>query len=424
MDIEQLSLRIGLALAIGFVIGLERGWRERSEKEGSRTAGIRTYSLIGLLGGILGAISLQGDRILLGAAFVTLGAALAAYMWREGERHKDLSATSLVAALLTFALGAFAVLGDSAAAAGAGVVTVILLASKKSLHGWLARITWIELQSGLLLAAMTFIALPLLPNRPIDPWDALNPHDLWLMTILIATVSFAGYAAVKLAGPRRGLTLAAALGGLFASTAVTLSLARLAKGNSAHVKLLGGSILAAGCVMLLRVLVVAGLINRPLAVLLAPTLMTAAAVSAVIAYLLVQSGRDVKAHDGKGLDLKNPFDLGEVLRFGLLLTAVMLAVVFARQYFGDAGLLGLAALSGLADVDAMTISAARLDSTGTIAANAILLAIAVNSLAKSIYAWYAGGSRIGLWMLAVTLIAATAAGAVWWRTIGLAASGG
>ena len=410
MALTDLALRLGLALAIGFMIGLERGWQEREQEEGHRTAGLRTFSLIGLLGGVFGALSLVGDFTLLAAGFVTLGATLAFFMWREGQEHHDLSATSLVAALLTFILGAFAVLGDTAAAAGSGAAAVLLLANKQSLHGWLHRITWIELRSGLLLAAMTFIALPLLPNRAVDPWGALNPHELWLMTILIAGVSFAGYAAVKIVGPQRGTVLAAALGGLFASTAVTLSLARLAKANEAHVRMLSGGILAAGAVMLLRVLVVTGIINFELARLLAPVLLAAAIAIGVVSFLLVRSDPADGTGNSKALVLRNPFDLAEVLRFGALLAAVMLAVVFARRYFGDTGLLGLAALSGLADVDAMTLSAARMQGATTLAANAILLTVAVNSLAKVVYAWFAGGARIGFLSLAGTL-AAMAAGA-------------
>lgn len=108
MPTSEIFLRLGLALAIGFLIGLERGWRERDEEEGHRAAGIRTFSLIGLMGGVFGALSLDGDRILIAAGFVTTGVTLAAFMWRVGEHDKDLSATSLIAALLTFVLGAFA----------------------------------------------------------------------------------------------------------------------------------------------------------------------------------------------------------------------------------------------------------------------------------------------------------------------------
>ena len=145
--------------------------------------------------------------LFLAAGFVTIGATVGAFMWREGQQKDDLSVTSLVAAMLTYVLGAFAVLGNLQVAAGAGVATVILLANKEILHEWLTRISWPELRSGLLLAAMTFMLLPLLPDRAIDPWNVLNPHAIWLMTILIAAVSFGGYAVVKLAGPRAGLML-------------------------------------------------------------------------------------------------------------------------------------------------------------------------------------------------------------------------
>ena len=175
--------------------------------------------------------------------------------------------------MLTFMLGAFAVLGDPAVAAAAGVAAAVLLATKVQLHGWLARITWPELRAGLILAAMTFIALPLLPHRAIDPYGAINPYELWLMTILIAAVSFAGYAAIRIAGPERGTVLAAAAGGLVASTAVTLTLARLARDNPARVRLLGGSVILSGAIMLLRVLVVVAVINLAFARSLAPALL-------------------------------------------------------------------------------------------------------------------------------------------------------
>ncbi len=202
MDQTDLILRLGLSIAVGFLIGLERGWRERDEEEGHRTAGLRTFTLIGLMGGIFGALSTGGNLVLLAAGFVTLGATVGRLHVARGPAKDDLSATSLVAAMLTFVLGAYAVLGDLQVAAGAGVATVILLANKEFLHEWLTRISWPELRSGLLLAAMTFVLLPLLPDRTIDPWNVLNPHALWLMTILIAAVSFGGYAVVKLAGPK------------------------------------------------------------------------------------------------------------------------------------------------------------------------------------------------------------------------------
>src|SRR5688572_5762096 len=175
MDRDDLLLRLGMALAIGFLIGLERGWKDRDEKEGQRTAGLRTFTLIALLGGIFGALTKDQNFLLLGSGFIIVSGTLAAFFWREGVSEDDFSATSLVAVMLTFMLGAFAVLGDPAVAAGAGVAAAALLAAKVQLHGWLARITWPELRAGLILAAMTFIALPLLPHRAVDPHGAINP---------------------------------------------------------------------------------------------------------------------------------------------------------------------------------------------------------------------------------------------------------
>lgn len=415
MDFYDLILRLGLALAIGFLIGLERGWHERAEEEGHRAAGLRTFALIGLLGGIFGSLSAAGGHLLLAAGFVTTGTALAAFMWRDSENRHDFSATTLIAALLTFALGALAVLGDQAAAAAAAVATALLLAYKPLLHGFLERITWEELRSGLLLAAMTFIALPLLPNRAVDPWNALNPYELWLMTIFIAAISFVGYAAVKLVGARRGLMLSASLGGLVSSTAVTLALARLATTNRHHARMLAAGVLAAAAVMLPRVLVLAGLINWPLALALAPPILAAAAASAIVAVFLVGAPHEDAGQEGQDLAIRNPFELAAVLRFGALLAAVVFAVALARQYLGDAAVYGLAALSGFADVDAITLSMARGSHGLATASAAILIAVAMNTAAKSAYAWVGGGRAIGLWVLLGNAAAVAAGVLAWWK---------
>ncbi len=395
MDSTALALRIGTGLAIGFLIGLERGWRDRKGSEGSRTAGVRTYALLGLAGGITGALSLDGDNTIAAASFLVTGAALAAYMWREGQLEQDLSATGLVAALLTFLLGLLAVRGDVNIAAAAGVVTTVLLAGKETLHGWVARLRWRELRSVLQLAAMTFIALPLLPDTPIDPWGAIIPWQLWLMTVLIAAVSFVGYTASRLVGARLGLLITALLAGIFASTAVTLSLARLSRRSPGNERFLAGSILAAATVMMLRVVMVCSFINLPLARSLALILVPAAIAMGLVAWVYVHGGKSENFADPRQLRFTNPFELMEVLRFGFLLAAVSIAAVFARQYFGDAGLYSLGAISGFADVDAMTLAAARLPGPLALPTGVILVTVAVNQFAKAIYAWIAGGTRIG-----------------------------
>jgi uncharacterized membrane protein (DUF4010 family) len=423
MDREDLFLRLGLALAIGFLIGLERGWKERGEKEGQRTAGLRTFSLIALLGGIFGALTKDPNFLLLASGFVMVSGTLAAFYWREGVSEDDFSATSVVAVMLTFMLGAYAVLGDPAVAAGTGVAAAVLLAAKAQLHGWLARITWPELRSGLVLAVMTFIALPLLPRQAVDPYGAVNPYELWLMTILIAVVSFAGYAAIRIAGPERGMVMAAGAGGLVASTAVTLTLSRMARDNPERVRLLGGSVILSGALMLLRVLVVVAVINFALATSLAPALIAGAAVMAGLAWWLIYSSPKGKKKGGTDFNLENPFRLKEVLRFGFILTMVMVLAVAARHLFGEAGLIGLAAISGLADVDAITLSMAKTAQADATSgpALAILTAVGVNTLAKNGYAAYVGGTRIGA-IVAIGTIAGIAAAVVAYLVVPLASA--
>lgn len=410
MQAQDLLFRLGIALAIGFLVGLERGWRDRAEKEGQRAAGIRTFSLTGILGGLAGALSLGGDRLLLSACLLTFGLTMAAFFWRDGEREQDFSATSLVAALLVLLLGAYAVLGDVRVAAALGVATTGLLAGKATLHGWLQRLHWNEIRSGLQLAAMTFIALPLLPQRAIDPWNALNPYQLWLATILLAAVSFAGYAASRIAGTRRGLLLAALLGGVFASTAVTLSLSRYARGSASFDRFLAGGILASNAVMLLRVVAICLALNAALASELVWLLGPAALGMAAASLAMITSGKSGTA-EPVAMKLQNPFDLAQVLRFGLLLAAVSVAAVIARQLYGQAGLFSLAAISGLVDVDAITLSAARMPEPVETLARVIAVAAGVNTLAKSAYAGVIGGLRLG-WLVLAGGLAAFACAAI------------
>ncbi len=156
------------------------------------------------------------------------GTAFIIFRQREAKESDDYGVTTVVASFVVFALGALAVLGDLRLAAAGGVATTALLAAKRSLHGFLRQLTWLEVRAALVLLAMTLVALPLLPNETVDPWDVLNPFELWLLTITIAAISFAGYVAIRVAGPSRGILFAGAAGGLASSTALTLTFARFA----------------------------------------------------------------------------------------------------------------------------------------------------------------------------------------------------
>ena len=327
MDTFELTQRLAVALAIGLVIGMERGWKQREEAEGERAAGLRTHALSGLLGGIWGALALntgQAGVIALALAFAAFTAAIAVFRYREMVHDKTFGATTVVAAMLAFALGALAVTGDRTAAAAAGVATAMLLALKAALHEWVKRLTWEELRAGLILLAMTVILLPLLPNRELAPSFPVNPHDIWLLTILIAALSFAGYVAIRLAGPSIGVLLSGLAGGLVSSTAVTLNVARLARADGERCNIFAAGVLVASAVMILRVLVIVGIVNiallKPIA---APLLLGALTLAGIAGYLANWGHEDCPV--GKPLALQNPFELRVVLEFGALLAVIMAA---------------------------------------------------------------------------------------------------
>ncbi len=412
MDTIELFQRLGLALAIGFLVGVERGWRERDGPAGSRVAGIRTFTLIGLLGGIWGALYPYTGGVVLGFAVLAFGIGFTVFQWRESVVENNLSVTTLIAGLVVFALGVYALLGNMAVAGAAGVATFALLAEREALHGFLKKVTWPELRAALLLLAMTFVLLPILPNRNVDPWDALNPHTLWLLTILIAAISYAGYAASRIAGARKGLFYAGVMGGLVSSTAVTLTYSQLARKKAEVARQTAPGIIASWIVSLVRQTTVASAIAPALFVPLVLPVAAAVAVLAVIGVFLIK--RAAGAAEAPQLGLTNPFELGEVLRFGALLAVVMLIAKLLLTAFGQSGLLPLAAVTGLADVDPITLSSARMLDTGLSpegAALAILIAGGANLVAKSAVAVAVGGPRYGT-PLAATAGLAIAAGAI------------
>jgi uncharacterized membrane protein (DUF4010 family) len=415
MEVIDLFERLAAALAIGMLVGIERGWTEREEREGERAAGLRTFALAGLLGGVWGALAaVEGGMTALAIAFLVFSVIVAAFRYRELVREQGYGVTTVVAAMLVFALGALAVLGEIVVAAAAGVATAGLLALKAVLHEWVKRLTWAELRAGLALLAMTLILLPILPDRPMGPWNALNPHDVWVMTIAIAVVSFGGYVAIKVAGEHRGLLVSAVAGSLVSSTAVTLDMARLAKSHPEREALFSAAVALAGATMMARVLVVAGFFNAELLRWLAPGLVFAGAASLAATWLILRHARRLQEENAKkasALVLTNPFELATVLKFGVLLAVVMLLAEGLTRLFGAGGAYALAAVSGIADVDALTLSMTRLARTTLgpeTAAQAILVTVAVNSIAKGVLAWIAGGAGIGRRVLLIAALAIAA----------------
>ena len=410
MEALDLFQRLGLALAIGLLIGLERGWQERDEGEGTRAAGIRTFALVGLLGGIWGALTPVIGPVPLAAGALSLATAFILFEWRESVARNEYSVTSAVAGLLVFALGAYAVLGNRTAAAAAGVAAMALLAARRTLHEFLKQMTWPELRSAVVLLAMTFLLLPILPDRTIDPLDAVNPHALWLLTVLIAAISFFGYVAVRVLGTDRGLMLSAAVGALISSTTVTLNHARLAAQEDTDHPQLQVATCIAWIVSVARMTAIAVAVNPMLLMPLATPILAALVVLGLAAILLRRkSARDKVLETAP---FRNPLDLYFVLGFGALLAVITIATKAMSSAFGSAGVLALAGIAGFLDVDPVTLSSARLaGSTLTLAdaATAILLAGAANMVTKMAVALGVGGTKFG-WRLALAGTLAIAAG--------------
>lgn len=398
MDGENLIRRLAVALAIGLLVGAERHWRERDASPGQRTAGVRTFALIGLSGGVVAALAGPagpvGGAMLLAAGLVAMVAAVLPFALREAEVESNFSATSLVAAIATYALGALAVTGQVAAAGAAAVAMTGVLAARDSLHGLLARITWAEMRSAILLLSMTLVALPLVPDEPIRWLAGVNLHKAWTLAILLAGISFLGYLAVKLGGEKRGLLLAGAAGGLVTSTAVTLA--------NASASMLGGparglaaGALVAGAVSCLRTVVLVLLVAPQIARLLWPALVAAAIAMAATALVLSLRGT---AQEESPTPPANPFELGAVLRMAALLAGVGALAKLGAEWLGGAAVIIIAAVTGLTDVDAITLSMPQLVPdviTATLAARAIAVAVASNIIAKAAYAAALGNRAYG-----------------------------
>jgi uncharacterized membrane protein (DUF4010 family) len=322
--------------------------------------------------------------------------AFTAFHWLEARSEGRASVTSVVAGMLTFLLGTMAVVGDLQLAIACAVGMTVLLALREPLHRWINSLSWQEIRAVLTLLAMSFLLLPLLPNRPIDPWNAINPHRIWLLAIMIAMISFAGYIAIKAFGNRLGVFMAASAGGLASSTATTLALARLAREHPSSSGLLSAGILVASVVMMLRTGAIALALNGAFLAPLIPALLTAAAVLSIGAAVLWFRNAQQETPD---LQIANPLAIGTAIKLAALLAAVMMAAELVRRAFGQVGVLVVAALSGVADVDAVTISMARVaggDVDPNTAARAIMIAIVVNTISKTIMAGSVGNRKVGL----------------------------
>jgi len=408
---QQTFYFLGVALALGLLIGVERGWKTREEAEGQRVAGVRTYGLIGLLGGCAALLAEEMGPLLMGLMFLGVAGALTAvYVANLSDDEDDVGITSLVAGLLTFVFGALAGFGEVAVAGAAAVITTLLLGYKPLLHHWVSRLKGKELRAGIKLLLISVVLLPILPNRGYGPWQALNPYEIWWMVVLVAAISFVGYFAIKFGGASRGAVFTGLFGGLASSTALTLHFSRAARQGADMAPMLATGILLACGTMFPRMVLIASVINpqlfRPL---LVPVVIMALLVYAP-ALFYWWSLRHASADTAAALS--NPLEIKTAVSFGALLALVMFLGKALQAWLGDAGILMLATASGVADVDAITLSLARLsqdDLAVRVATTGIVIASAVNGLVKGGMATVIGGRTVGM-RVGVPLLVSAASG--------------
>ena len=385
-----------VALAIGLLIGIERGWQERESEEGQRIAGVRTYGLIGLLGGVFGLLGQVFGALILGVGFIALSIVIGMIFLAKQRQNHEWGITSLVAALLVFVLAALATTGQVLHAASTAVVAVLLLSYKPQLHGLISRLQVEELRGGIKLLLISVVMLPVLPDQGYGPWQALNPFELWLMVVVIATISFIGYFAIKIGGAHRGILFTGLFGGLASSTAVTLHLSRLGKHNQEVVSVAASGILLACGTMFVRMLIVVALLAPSMFSALWPPVVAMAVVT--YAPLFIYERASIPSTLGASSTLQNPLELKTAFSFGAILTIVMLLGVMLKQTYGDAGLITLAAVSGIADVDAIVlslISMADAELSSRLFVMGCVIAASVNSLVKAMMSSVIGGKALG-----------------------------
>ncbi|WP_432696634.1 MgtC/SapB family protein [Marinobacterium sp. YM272] len=389
--IHEPIVQLLTALALGLLIGLERGWHERMLRAGGRVAGIRTFALVAVSGQVSGMLGLLLTPWIPVATLLGLSTLLALGYRLNSDDDRDFGTTTVIAALLTFLLGLLVSIGESSLAVGAAVITTVLLHFKETLHDWIYGLSGEELRGILQLGLISAVLLPVLPNQTYGPWDALNPYEIWLMVVLITAISLAGYFAMRLTGPDKGVMITSAFGGVASSTATTLSLARMSQQMPMY-RLLAGGILLASAIMYPRILLLVAVLNVELLQQLSIPLGGMSLASLATALWLWHNDEPHGNVDTSQMKQK-PFQIGPALKFGLLLAVIMLAAEGILAQIGEQGLWIVSLVAGLTDVDAITLTLSRMAENGIrdrVAVVGITLAAISNTLVKGILAGMAG----------------------------------
>jgi uncharacterized membrane protein (DUF4010 family) len=407
--IPDVALRLAVAALGGLAVGVEREWSMKKRHRPPRFAGVRTFPLIGLLGGLGAEISGKGASFA-GIAIVIAVAALSVAAYVMASRGGDLDGTTEVAALVVLAAGFLAGAGHLALAAAIDALTAFVLVEKTRIHSAVEKISSETLEAAARFAVLALVILPILPEGPFGPPPGFRPRELWALALVFSGISFAGYLALKLFGARRGWGLAGLLGGIVSSTAVTLLFSRESRRKSAPGGALALGVVAACTVLPVRV----GLVVTALApqVALAAIRYLLPVFVAGVAVCLLMLRRDDRV-DESAPTPKNPLRFAAALPMAAGLQLVLYLMSWARDWLGDAGVMGSAALLGLTDVDALVYSLTKLSGgnlTAAVAAKALAVGILANTLLKLGIAAGVGHGVFRRWVIGGLLLMAAAIG--------------
>jgi uncharacterized membrane protein (DUF4010 family) len=375
--------RLAIAGLIGLGVGVEREWSGRATGPDARFAGIRTFLLLGLFGGAVGVLVAQGHEVL-AAAFALGGAVLPAIAyWLAVQRPgASTDGTTEVAGFVVLVLAAIAGMGWLTLAAAAGSVMVLALSEKNRLHELVRHLGETELHAALQFAVLAVVVLPLLPSGPIMGALAIRPRALWTVVLLFSGLNFVGYVARGLVGARRGYGITGAIGGVLSSTALTLNFSRQSRIDAGLGIPLARGVVAACTVLVPRVLVVSALLSPAVALALAPRLLPPFVAGVLVVLFAWRHDADVPASDRK--DSRSPLHLASALQMAVAFQVAITAVAFVQSRFGTTELYGAAAVLGLTDVDALTVSmSSPANAIPTdVAARALAIGILANTLLK------------------------------------------
>ncbi|MEI2721331.1 MAG: MgtC/SapB family protein [Gemmatimonadales bacterium] len=381
----QAALRLGIAGLIGLGAGIEREWSGHATGPAARFAGLRTFLILGLCGGVAGLLS-AGDLPLVGAVLLAggVGLVIAAYVLTMRRPAAEADGTTEAAALVILALGLLAGIGQLALASGAGALVVLALGEKRRLHGMVAKVGEPELQAAARFAVMALVILPILPTTPLPFGGEISARGLWTLVLLFSGINFIGYLARRAVGPERGYGLAGLLGGLISSTLVTMQFARRSRAEAHHAGALSLGVIAACTVLPLRLLVILGVLAPTVGQAALPFLLPPALAGIVIlaaAYRRTGSGAGGKAEDDK-----SPLHVLASARMAVLFWLALIGIEYLEQRWGSTGVYTSAVLLGLTDMDALTVAMARLaagPATALVAAKGVAIGVISNTVFKA-----------------------------------------